>query len=116
MSAFTTQQAQALALLSLNVSAQALGIGLVFDGLFLLLIGSLIFRATFLPRVLGALIALAGVGWLLFLWPPLAHALSPASQILGFVAEASLMLWLLFVGVNVRKWREQADPETFPSG
>jgi hypothetical protein len=62
LSVFTTQQVQALALLALNVSAQAQSIGLVFDGLFLLLIGCLIVRATFLPRVLGALIALAGVG------------------------------------------------------
>jgi hypothetical protein len=104
---FTTQQVQAMALLALNVSAQAQSIGLVFDGLFLLLIGYLIFRATFLPRVLGALIALAGMGWLTLLWPPLAHALSPSIQILGFVAEALLMLWLLVRGVNVQRWQEQ---------
>jgi hypothetical protein len=108
LSVFTPQQMQALALLALNVSAQAEGIGLVFDGLFLLLIGYLIVRATFLPRVLGAVIALAGVGWLTFLWPPLAHALSPAIQIVGFVAEALLMLWLLVRGVNVQRWRERA--------
>jgi hypothetical protein len=108
LSAFTTQQVQALALLALNVSAQAQGVGLVFDGLFLLLIGYLIFRATFLPRVLGMLIALAGVGWLTLLWPPLAHALSPSIQILGFVAEALLMLWLLVRGVNAERWKERA--------
>jgi hypothetical protein len=110
--AFTTQQVQALALLALHVSAQAEGIGLVFDGLFLLLIGSLIVRATFLPRVLGAVIALAGVGWLTVLWPPLAHALSPFLQILGFVAEALLMLWLLVRGVNVQRWKQQANKQS----
>jgi hypothetical protein len=109
LSVFTTQQVQALALLALNVSAQAQSIGLVFDGWFLLLIGYLIFRATFFPRVLGALVALAGVGWQTLLWPPLAHALSPSIQILGFVAEAALMLWLLVRGVNAKRWQERAS-------
>jgi len=60
LSVFDAKQTQALMFLSLN--AQALSIGLVCDGLFLLLIGYLIFRSTFLPRVLGALVALAGLG------------------------------------------------------
>jgi hypothetical protein len=85
-----------------------LNIGLVFDGLFLLLIGYLTFRSTFLPRILGALLALAGVGWLTFLAPPLASSLSPYIQVLGFVAEAALMLWLLVIGVNDQRWQEQA--------
>jgi hypothetical protein len=39
---------------------------------------------------------------------PLAHHLSTYLQVLGFVGEASLMLWLLVMGVNVQRWREQA--------
>lgn len=80
---------------------------LVFFGPYCLLIGYLIFRSTFLPRILGALMALAGVGWLLFL-TPLGHPLSRYLMVLGFVAEAALMLWLIVAGVNVARWREQA--------
>jgi hypothetical protein len=81
---------------------------LVFFGPYCLLIGYLIFRSTFLPRFLGVLMAFAGLGWLIFL-SPLASDLSTYLKILGFVAEASLMLWLVVKGVNVQRWKEQAS-------
>ena len=80
---------------------------LVFFGPYCLLIGYLIFRSTFLPRILGVLMAFAGLGWLIFR-SPLAVQLSTYLQVLGFLAEASLMLWLLVKGVNAQRWEEQA--------
>jgi hypothetical protein len=80
---------------------------LAFFGPYCLLIGYLIVRSTFLPRILGVLMALAGVGWLIFL-SPLAELLSMYLKILGFIAEASLMLWLIVKGVNVQKWNQLA--------
>jgi Domain of unknown function (DUF4386) len=109
LSVFDAQQLQALALLSLNLNAQVGSIALVFFGLFQLLIGYLIFRSTFLPRILGALMALAGLGWLIFLWPPLANSLLTYLEVLGFLAEASLMLWLLVIGVNAQRWKQRAS-------
>jgi uncharacterized protein DUF4386 len=64
---------------------------LAFFGPFCLLIGYLILRSTFLPRILAVLMALAGLGWLTFL-TPLANYLALYSKVLGFVAELSLML------------------------
>ena len=61
------------------------------------------------PRILGVLMAFAGLGWLTFLSPPLANYLSPYIVVLGFLAELSLMLWLLVMGVNVQRWKEQAS-------
>ena len=84
---------------------------LAFFGPFCLLIGYLILRATFLPRILGVLMALAGVGWLLLL-APVAIYLSTYLKVLGFVAEASLMLWLVVMGVNEQRWNEQAHAAT----
>jgi hypothetical protein len=81
---------------------------LVFFGPYCLLIGYLIFRSTFLPRILGVLMAFAGLGWLIIL-SPLANHLSTYLKILGFLAEASLMLWLIVKGVNVQRWKEQAS-------
>ena len=81
---------------------------LVFFGPYCILIGCLIFKSTFLPRILGVLMVVAGFGWLIFI-SPLANHLSTYLKVLGFVAELSLCLWLLVMGVNVQRWREQAS-------
>ena len=98
--AFNAEQLQTLSLLLLKLQAQAFNVGLVFFAFYCLLIGYLILRSTYLPRFLGALMMAAGIGWLAYLAPPFATLLSPYSQILGFLAEASLMLWLLVIGVD----------------
>jgi len=82
---------------------------LVFFGFYCLLIGYLIFRSTFLPRVLGAPMAFAGLGWLTFLSPPLATRLSPYILFPGLVGEGALTVWLLAKGVNVQGWQKQAS-------
>ncbi|MGA3033728.1 MAG: DUF4386 domain-containing protein [Terracidiphilus sp.] len=81
---------------------------LLFFGPYCILIGYLTFKSNFLPRVLGVLMALAGLGWLAILSPTVAHSLSLYIDILGIFAEASLMLWLVTMGVNVQRWNEQA--------
>ena len=108
LSVFTVEQLQALALLLLKLQAQAYNIGLVFFGFYCILIGYLIFRSLFLPRILGALMVFAGLGWLTFLSPPLANHLSPYILAPGLLGEGSLMLWLLVIGVNAQRWKEQA--------
>jgi len=112
LSTFTSEQLQSLALMCLDLNARAASISLVFFGLFDIAIGYLIIRSTFLPRILGVLMAIAGCGWLTFLSPPLAAGLSPFVDILGFVAELCLMLWLLVMGVDVQRWKEQAASTT----
>ena len=81
---------------------------LVFFGCHCLMVGYLIFKSTFLPRILGVLLAFGGLGWLTFLSPPLAAHLSPYVVFPGILGEASLSLWLLVVGVNAPRWREMA--------
>lgn len=104
-SVFTGAELRAMALLSLQVNMQAVNIELVFFGFYCLLIGYLVFRSSFLPRILGALMAFAGFGWLTFLSPPLAAFLSPFILILGFLAELALCLWLLVRGINAERWK-----------
>jgi hypothetical protein len=109
LSADGAQWSQSLALVFLGLSARAPSVYLVFFGFFCLLIGYLVFKSTFLPRFLGVALAIAGLGWLAYLWPPLANALSPYNLVFGFLAEALLMLWLLVRGVNVPRWREKTN-------
>jgi hypothetical protein len=107
-SVFDVKQLRALAQMLLDLNGQAGYIALVFFGVFNLLIGYLVFRSTFLPRILGVLMALSGLGWLTSLSPPLAHYLLAPIEVIGILAEASLMLWLLVMGVNSQRWTERA--------
>src|SRR5580700_2139930 len=109
LSVFKVEELRALGCLSLELYGQAVNICFVFFGVYCLLIGYLIDRKSFLPRILGVLMAFAGLGWLTFLAPPLANYLSPYILVLGFLAELALMLWLLVMGVNVQRWKEQAS-------
>lgn len=79
---------------------------LLFFGMYCLLIGVLILRSSFLPHTLGFLNAAAGVGWFVFLAPLHLHFLSVLIEILGFIAEAALMVWLLVKRVEEQKWFE----------
>jgi len=81
---------------------------LVFFGFYCLLIGYLVFRSGFLPRILGVLMAFGGLGWLTFLSQSLATYLSPFNLAPGILGEGALTLWLLVVGVNVRRWNAAA--------
>ena len=65
---------------------------LVFFGFYCLLIGYLIIRSTFLPRILGVLMVIAGVSWLTFLSPTLANHLSPYIFAPGILGEGALTL------------------------
>jgi hypothetical protein len=82
---------------------------LVFFGFYCLLIGYLILRSTFLPRVLGALMVFGGLGWLTFASPALAKSLYPWNLAPGIIGEGALTLWLLVKGVDVPRWRKQLE-------
>lgn len=114
LAVFAPEQLQALALLFLRLRAQSEIVTFVFFGLHCFLVGLLILRSTFLPRFVGALMVLAGLGWLTqsfmgLLAPSLARPLNPYFMAAGALGEVSLALWLLVVGVNVQRWKEAAS-------
>jgi hypothetical protein len=80
----------------------------VLNGFYCFLIGYLVFKSTFLPRILGALMALAGLGWVTYLSPQFAGHLSPYNLAAGVLGQESVMLWLLVKGVNDQRLKEQA--------
>ena len=81
----------------------------MFFGCYCVVIGYLILRSTLLPRILGALMALGGLGWLTFVSPELSLRLSPYNMAPGIFGETALTVWLLAVGVNTSRWNEQAS-------
>jgi hypothetical protein len=82
---------------------------LVFFGVWCGLVGYLIYRSTFLPRIIGLLMVVAGLAYLILLWPPLATSLYPFNLALAAPGEISLLLWLLVRGVNAPAWKEAAS-------
>ena len=68
-------------------------------GLHLLVLGALAFRSGYVPRYLGALLSVAGLGYLV---DGLGKTLSPSYGLsvaaFTFIGEVVLMLWLLIKG------------------
>lgn len=84
-------------------------LGVVFHGLYCLVVGFLVFRSSFLPRFLGVLMAIAGLAWLTNVSPSLARHLSPYNVGTGFAGEGLLMLWLLIMALNAQRWQERSS-------
>jgi hypothetical protein len=108
VSGLSTAEAQALAFVLIRLNGAAFNVDLAFFGFWCMLTGYLIWRSRFLPRLLGALLALDGFGWALYVWPPLATFLFPAIAVVSAFAELPMQLWLIVMGVNNKRWAEQA--------
>lgn len=115
LAGFSTAQVQSLAFAFVHLNGAAFNLDLVFFGLWCVLTGYLIWHSTFLPRLLGALLVVDGVGWSLFAWPPLATFLFPAIALASGLAEIPLMLWLLTMGVDEDRWNERARAAGLPA-
>ncbi len=107
LTVFQPDQLQALSLLFLRVNYTAETIAMVFFGLYALVMGYLIVRSTFLPRVLGVLSALGGIGWLTYLYEPLAVSILPFILGASLVGALAKIGWLLVYGVDEVRWIEQ---------
>lgn len=100
---------QELALLAIRLYELGYAINLMLFGLECLVAGYLIFKSTFLPRILGVLLACGGVCYLInsfvdFMPAHFADFLFPYILLPSLLAETSLALWLTVFGVNDAKW------------
>ncbi len=114
LSVFTPEQLQALAYMPLDSQVISYDIQQVIYACYLLAAGYLVFRSIFLPRTVGVGLSIGGLCYLTnsfatFLAPGFAAHLFPYIQVPSGVAELSLCLWLLVMGVNVSRWNEQAS-------
>lgn len=114
LSALKPEQLQALAYMFLELHAIGFNVAVVFFAFYDLLIGCLVFRSTFLPKIIGVLMTVGGLCYLtnsfaIFFAPRFAAHLFPYIQMPSGVAELSLCLWLLVIGVNVPRWKQRAS-------
>ena len=106
---FTPEQVQSIALVLLQINNRGAATALAFFGFSITLRGYLIFRSTFMPRWLGVLTMISGVGWLAFLYPPFGSRAFLPVVLFTLLSLALLIGWLLFVGVSEEKWKECAQ-------
>jgi len=109
LNTFSTQQLQTLALLSFNVYGAAGSLSTIFYGTGSIILGYLIWRSGYLPRIIGALWVIGGFGFVIatlvfFIAPAYASFLLMLPMIIALVA---LGLWLLVKGVDLAKWKER---------
>ena len=105
LQSFSPQQLATLSLLSLNTQAQGYGIGLVFFGVYCLIVGYLVFKSKRVPAIIGILYVLSGLCYLVNSFTMLlsANFSNPLFVYLAvpiFIGELSFCLWLLIAGVK----------------
>ena len=111
--ALTGPQLNALGLLSVSTYRVGFVVAQLFFSAWLFPLGWLVLRSRFLPRFLGWLLLLDGVGvmiWFLqVILAPGHPAISYPSWAVGFIAELGLALWLLVKGVTPGELPPTAD-------
>jgi len=110
--AFPTGEVLNLAYEMLQIHNLGYNLFIIFFAAHLLLIGYLIIRSTFLPRVLGALLIFTSACYLANTFLHLVDPDVPTSFLLlmpGLISEFAIASWLLIRGVNVARWREMTS-------
>ena len=76
--------------------------------LFEVVLGYLIYRSTFVPRVFGVLLMVAGLTWAMYFWPPLLNSVRSVALPFAGLAEIAFPVWLVLKGIDVPAWRAVA--------
>jgi len=108
LSAFGAEQRYALALMFLTAHGYGYAVGLVFFGACCAVLGYLVLRSRYVPRVLGVLLLVAAVGYvadslartLLLDYASAETVFAALVFAPAFIAELSFALWLLIKGVD----------------
>lgn len=114
LAVFGPEQIDALVLLSLNAFEYMILVWGFFFGLHLLLLGYLVYKSGYFPRLLGALLVLSSLGYLIesygkFMAPQYAELFSTIVLALGVLGELPFTIYLLWKGINVEKYEERVS-------
>jgi hypothetical protein len=112
LSVFSTEQAQSLAMLFLEAHGYGFTIGIAFLTIHVFVLGYLIFKSGYFPKILGVLFIAAGVGYLvdsfaLLLLPSYETTPGIIAATIA-IAEIAFPVWLLIKGVNKEGWEKRS--------
>ena len=96
--AFTTEQVQAQALLKVDAYHDIWFAGLILFAAHLVIVGYLAYRSGYVPKILGALVVVAGLGYAFDSIGTVLSASPPEISTVTFIGEFLLCLWLLIRG------------------
>ena len=103
--AFSTEQSQAIAMLLIKIGQNATQLLTVFWGLWLFPLGLLVYRSGFMPRILGVLLIINGIGYVIqcltfVLFPEQLKLVLQFIFPTYFAGEIPFIFWLLIKGVR----------------
>ena len=101
---FGDQQLHAQVQLLINSFRSDFSMGLVVFGIHLVLLGYLVFRSGYIPKVLGVILSLLGVGWIVYCLKPYLYPSANLDYVpLAGFGELLLPLWLVIRGWKIRE-------------
>ena len=100
-----TSQLQSMAMLLFRLDNYGAQTALAFFGFSGIAAGYLVFRSTYLPRWLGVIGMIGGLGWLTFIYPPLGRNAFMFVVIFALLGSAAKIFWLIVFGVDEEKFR-----------
>src|SRR5215210_9530580 len=114
LTVFEPDQLDALASLSLNAHQYVVYIWEAFFGFHLAVLGYLIFKSGYFPRISGILMVVGALGYLAhsygsWLYPNYAETLASVVGVTAVIGELPFFLWLAIKGVNVQRYNERAQ-------
>jgi hypothetical protein len=118
---FTTEQQSTQALLSIEAFYNVWDGALILVGLHLVLVGYLLYKSAavqsytsgYVPKVLGLLLALAGIGYVVDSFGRVLFAgYTFELAVFTFVGEVLLILWLLVYGRRIDPTEDSVDDES----
>jgi hypothetical protein len=104
LTVYGSDQLHAQVRLLLNSFQYEWGMGLVLFGIHLGLLGYLVYRSDYIPRILGILLAIAGLGWVIdSLRPYLYPNVDLGFVMIASVGELIFIFWLLLRGWKIQE-------------
>lgn len=113
LSAFNSEQINGLVLLFTEVEQYGVSVWQIFFTVHLSILGYLVFKSGYFPKLLGIAMMVGSLGYLLnsvesviWLGTQSASMITVALLTIVTIAEISFTLWLLIKGLNVEQWNK----------